>query len=137
MAEREARRQRGEIQHADGMARAERRRAGREISVAEIWSGIIQESGVGFIPLTQIQQALKDIDRLQDIFSDEANPTCLFPVGHSDDNLAYPVECGKPAKRSSHSIQEAKSLREIACDDGQGRGGGRTFTSSFLTFATR
>ena len=123
-AEREARRQRGEIQHAEGRSRAERRRTGREISDPEIWSGITQESGVGFIPPTQIQQALKDIDRFQDIFSDEANPTCLFPVRHSDDNLAYPVECGKPAKRSSHSIQEAKSLREIACDDGQGRGGG-------------
>ena len=95
----------------------------REISDAEIWSGIVQESGVGFIPSTQIQQALKDIYRLQDIFSDEASPTCLYPVGYSDDNLAYPVECRKPADRKSHSIQKAKSLEEIACHDGHVPGG--------------
>ena len=96
----------------------------REISDAEIWSGIVQESGVGFIPSTQIHQALKDIYRLQDIFSDEASPTCLYPVGCSDDNLAYPVECRKPAERKSHSIQKAKSLEEIACHDGHVPGGG-------------
>ncbi len=96
----------------------------REISDAEIWSGIVQESGVGFIPSTQIHQALKDMYRLQDIYSDESNPTCLYPVGHSDDNLAYPVECRKPAERKSHSIQKAKSLEEIACHDGHVPGGG-------------
>lgn len=97
---------------------------GREISDAEIWNGIVQESGVGFIPLTQIQRALNDIYRLQDIFSDEASPTCLYPVRRSDDNLAYPVECRKPAERRSHSIQRAKSLEEIACHDGRVQGGG-------------
>ena len=96
----------------------------REISDAETWSGIVQESGVGFIPSTQIHQALKDIYRLQDIFSDEASPTCLYSVRHNDDNLAYPVECQKPAERRSHSIQKAKSLEEIACHDGQVPGGG-------------
>ena len=96
----------------------------RETSDAEIWNGIVQESGVGFIPSTQIHQALKDIYRLQDIFADEASPTCLYPVRHSDDNLAYPVECRKPAERRSHSIQNAKSLEEIACHDGQVPGGG-------------
>ena len=96
----------------------------REISDAEIWSGIVQESGVGLIPSTQIHQALRDICRLQDIFSDEASPTCLYPVGYSDDNLAYPVECQKPAERKSHSIQKAKSLEELACHDGHVSGGG-------------
>ena len=96
----------------------------REISDAEIWSGIVQESGVGFIPSTQIHQALKDIYRLQDIFSDEASPNCLYPVGYSDDNLGYPVECREPAERKSHSIQKAKSLEEIACHDGHVLGGG-------------
>ena len=79
---------------------------------------------MGFIPSTQIHQALKDIYRLQDIFSDEASPTCLYPVGYSDDNLAYPVECREPAQRKSHSIQKAKSLEEIACHDGHVSGGG-------------
>ena len=96
----------------------------RKISDAEIWSGIVRESGVGFIPSTQIHQALKDMYRLQDIFSDESDPTCLYPVGHSDDNLAYPVECRNPAERKSHSIQKAKSLEEIACHDGHIPGGG-------------
>ena len=96
----------------------------REISNAELWGGIVNESGVGFIPTTQISQALKDIRRLQDIFSDEANPTCLYPVGYSDDNLAYPVECREPAERKSHSIQRAKALEEIACHDGNVSGGG-------------
>ena len=109
----------------------------REINDAEIWSGIVQESGVGFIPSTQIHQALKDIYRFQDIFCDEASPTCLYPVRHSDDNLAYPVECQKPAERRSHSIQKAKSLEEIACHDGQVPGGGLYVYSFFLTFMTR
>ena len=96
----------------------------REVSNAEIWNGIVQESGVGFIPTTQIQQALNDIYRFQDILSDEASPTCLYPVGFSDDRLAHPRECGKPAERKSHSIQKAKSLEEIACNDGRVPGGG-------------
>ena len=96
----------------------------REINDAEIWNGIVQESGVGFIPPAQIRQALKDIYRLQDMFSDESSPTCLYPVGYSDDNLAYPIECRKPAERKSHSIQKATSLEEIACYDGQVPGGG-------------
>ena len=79
---------------------------------------------MGFIAPTQIHQALKDMYRLQDIFSDEASPTCLYPVGYNDDKLAYPVECRKPAERRSHSIQKAKSLAEIACRDGQVAGGG-------------
>lgn len=62
--------------------------------------------------------------RLQDIFSDESDPTCLYPVGHSDDNLAYPVECRNPAERKSHSIQKAESLKEIASHDRQVPGGG-------------
>ena len=96
----------------------------REISDAETWSGLVRESGVGFISSNQIQQALNDMYRLQDILSDESNPACLYPVGHSDDNLAYPVECRKPADRKSHSIQKARSLEEIACHDGQVPGGG-------------
>ena len=97
---------------------------GREVSDAEIWNGLVQESGVGFIRLAQIRQALKDIYRLNDIFSDESNPVCLYPVRHSDDDLAYPVECGKPADQKSHSIQRAKILKEIACNDGRVLGGG-------------
>ena len=95
----------------------------REVSDAEIWSGLVQESGVGFIPVAQIQQALRDIHRLQDVFSDQLDPLCLYPVGHSDDNLAYPVECGESAERKSHSIQRAKPLSEIACHDGRVPGG--------------
>ena len=98
--------------------------ARREVSDAEIWGGIVQETGVGFIPLAQIRQALNDIHRLQDIFFDKLDPKCLYPVGHSDDSLAYPVDCGKPADRRSHSIQRAKSLEEIACRDGAVPGGG-------------
>ena len=48
----------------------------REVSDAEIWSGIVQESGIRFIPVFQIHQALQDIYRLQDIFSDELDPLC-------------------------------------------------------------
>ena len=96
----------------------------REISDAEIWSGIVRESGAGFIPTTQIQQALNDLYRLQDILSDEASPTCLYPVEFSDDRMAYPLECRKPAERKSHSIQKASSLEAIACNDGRAPGGG-------------
>ena len=96
----------------------------RKVSDAEIWNGIVEESGIGFIPLGQIRQALKDIHQLQDIFSDELDPLCLYPVGHSDDSLAYPVDCRKSAERRSHSIQRAKSLEEIACRDGRVPGGG-------------
>ena len=95
----------------------------REISDAEIWSGLVRESSVGFIPLSEIHQALSDIYRLQDIFGDEASPTCLYPVDYSNDDPAYPVECRKPADRKSHSIQKAKSLEEIACNDGRVGGG--------------
>ena len=51
--------------------------ASRKVSDAEIWNGIVQESGGGFIPVSQIQEALRDIHRLQDIFSDELDPMCL------------------------------------------------------------
>ena len=98
--------------------------ARRKVSNAEIWDGIVQESGIDFIPLAQIRQVLNDIYRLQDIFSDKLNPKCLYPIRQSDDSLAYPVDCGKPAERRSHSIQRAKSLEEIACRDGAVRGGG-------------
>ena len=98
--------------------------ASRRVSDTELWSGILQESGVGSIPVAKIRTALKDIHRLQDIFSDELNPLCLYPVGHSDDSLAHPIDCGEPAARRSHSIQRAKSLEEIACRDGRVPGGG-------------
>ena len=96
----------------------------REVSDAAIWSGIVQESGIGLIPVSQIRQALQDVHRLQDIFSDKLDPLCLYPVGHSDDDLSYPVECGKHAGRKSHSIQKAKLLEDIACHDGRVPGGG-------------
>ena len=96
----------------------------REVSDAEIWRGIVQKTGVGSIRMAQIGQALDDIHRLEDIFSDELNPLCLYPVGNSDDSLGYPLDCGKSAKRRSHSIQRAKSLKEIACHDGGVPGGG-------------
>ena len=61
--------------------------ASPKLSDAEIWSGILQESGVGSIAVGKIRTALKDIHRLQDIFSDELNPLCRYPVGQSDDSL--------------------------------------------------
>ena len=95
-----------------------------EPSNAAIWSGIAHESGVGFIAVTQIHQALQDLYRLQDLFSDESDPRCLYPVGHSDSQMAYPVECGQTAERKSHSIQHANVLEAIACYDGRAPGGG-------------
>ena len=98
--------------------------ASPKLNDAEIWRGILQESGVGSIAVGKIRTALKDIHRLQDIFSDELNPLCLYPIGWSDDSLAYPIDCGESAERRSHSVQRAKSLVEIACHDGHVPGGG-------------
>ena len=95
-----------------------------KISDAQIWNGIVEESGIGFIPLAQIRQALNDIHRLQDIFFDKLDPKCLYPLGYSNDSLAFPVDCGESAERRSHSIQRAKSLEELACRDPSVCGGG-------------
>ena len=95
-----------------------------KISDAQIWNGIVEESGIGFIPLAQVRQALNDIHRLQDIFFDKLDPKCLYPMRYGNDSLAFPVDCGKSAERRSHSIQRAKSLEELACRDGSVRGGG-------------
>ena len=66
-----------------------------KISEAQIWNGIVEESGIGFIPLAQVRQALNDIHRLQDIFFDKLDPKCLYPMGYGNDSLAFPVDCGE------------------------------------------
>ena len=92
----------------------------RKITDAEIWDGIVNESDVGFIPLSQLSDAVEAVSKLRVPLSDESSPKCLYPVGHSDDALSHPAECRALSLNKSHSIQELGPLKEIASDDGDG-----------------
>lgn len=96
----------------------------QNFSDAQILGKLAEEPGVGQISRDQIQQALADVHLLQNKFLDASDPHCLYPVASRGGDGTFSEECGKPATRDSHSIQRARSLREIASRDGRGNGRG-------------
>ena len=87
---------------------------------SQFLSAFVQECGLDFISPSDLSGAMGEMSRARAGLADEISPKCLFAVGFGEKEWSLPVMCGADASRGSHSIQEARPLREIAAPGPQG-----------------
>ena len=87
---------------------------------SQVWGVIVKEWDLEYIAPSDLSGAMEAMSRARAGLADEISPVCLFPIRLGEKAWSLPVTCGADACRGSHSIQEARPLKEIAAVGNKG-----------------